>query len=225
MVIIVDCVWQWLNRIEIFCALVNVCWTSFMCAIDIRWKIVIWGISCILYYICIHFFDIDIPSHSLYKIAIYRSQYGRWQRGGNASNICTVLTQLDIKCEFIGSLPNTKMFQFVIDDAVDRGIRMGQCAVHDNYQAPVSTVILNRSTGSRTIVFSSANLPIFTFDDFRKIDLEQYKWIHFEVIYTYFITNSVWWFTIRIVRLEIALKRLKWSTPLLNGMLIIRMER
>lgn len=73
------------------------------------------------------------------------------------------------------------MFQFVIDDAVDRGIQMSNCALHDNYQAPMASVILNDATGSRTIVFSSANLPILTFEDFRKLNFSEYGWIHFEV--------------------------------------------
>lgn len=111
-----------------------------------------------------------------------RSKTGRWQRGGNASNICTVLSQLGASCEFIGSLPNTKSFEFVIDDAQNRGIKMANCVFHDNYQAPVSSVILNETTGTRTIIFSSANLPIFTYDDFLKINLNNYKWIHFEVL-------------------------------------------
>lgn len=36
-------------------------------------------------------------------------------------------------------------------------------------------------TGSRTIVHSNPNLPILTAVDFRKIPLQRYKWIHFEV--------------------------------------------
>lgn len=111
----------------------------------------------------------------------YRSKHGRWQRGGNASNICTVLSQLGEKCEFIGSLPNNKMFQFVIEDCLDRGILMDYCVYHDNPQSPIATVLLNDESGSRTIIFSNPNLPILTFEDFRKVDLRQYKWIHFEV--------------------------------------------
>lgn len=80
----------------------------------------------------------------------------------------------------MGTFSRSKMFQFVIDDCCDRDIRINNCVYHDNCEAPVSSVILNESTGSRTIVHSNPNLPILTFDDFRKICLNDYRWIHFE---------------------------------------------
>lgn len=71
------------------------------------------------------------------------------------------------------------MFRFVIEDFVDRGIRISNCSYHDNCEGPMSSIILNGDR--RTIVFSNPNLPYFLFDDFRKLNLNQYKWIHFEV--------------------------------------------
>uniref|UniRef100_UPI00398F6689 ketohexokinase isoform X3 n=1 Tax=Pristiophorus japonicus TaxID=55135 RepID=UPI00398F6689 len=59
----------------------------------------------------------------------------RWQRGGNASNSCTVLSLLGVPCGFMGSLAPGRV---------------------------------------------SENLPNVTSEDFRKIDLSQYKWIHWE---------------------------------------------
>lgn len=106
---------------------------------------------------------------------------GKWQRGGNASNICTVLRQLGEKCEFLGSLSKSKAFQFLIDDCNERKICIEHCVYHDNCGAPFSSVILNEATGSRTIIHSNPNLPILTFKDFQKVPLNQYKWIHFEV--------------------------------------------
>lgn len=44
----------------------------------------------------------------------------------------------------------------------------------------MSSVLLNETTGSRTIIHAKSNLPMLTFDDFRKICLNHYKWIHFE---------------------------------------------
>ncbi|XP_018543215.1 ketohexokinase isoform X3 [Lates calcarifer] len=58
-----------------------------------------------------------------------------WQRGGNASNSCTVLSLLGASCAFMGSL----------------------------------------STGP-----VAENLPDVTADDFSKVDLHQFKWIHWE---------------------------------------------
>lgn len=72
------------------------------------------------------------------------------------------------------------MFQFVIEDCCDRDIRISNCVYHENCEAPLSSVILNETTGTRTIIHSNPNLPLLTFDDFRKICLNHYKWIHFE---------------------------------------------
>lgn len=112
---------------------------------------------------------------------ILRSQHGRWQRGGNASNICTVLRQLRDKCEFIGTFSTSKAFKFIVDDCIERGICIENCVYHDNCDTPLSSVVLSEDTGSRTIVHSNPNLPILTANDFRKIPLSHYKWIHFEV--------------------------------------------
>ncbi|XP_065487937.1 ketohexokinase isoform X3 [Caloenas nicobarica] len=59
----------------------------------------------------------------------------RWQRGGNASNSCTVLALLGAPCAFMGSLA--------------RG-------------------------------HAAENLPDVTARDFERVDLSQYKWIHWE---------------------------------------------
>lgn len=111
----------------------------------------------------------------------YRAFSGRWQRGGNASNICSVLRQLGAKCEFIGSLSNAKAFSFLTEDCRDRGILIDHCVYHSTSIAPFSSVILNEANGSRTIVHSNPNMPILTADDFYKIPYERYRWIHFEV--------------------------------------------
>lgn len=59
----------------------------------------------------------------------------RWQRGGNASNSCTVISLLGAPCAFMGSLAPGRVAE---------------------------------------------NLPDVTADDFQKVDLSQYKWIHWE---------------------------------------------
>ncbi|XP_027134752.1 ketohexokinase isoform X3 [Larimichthys crocea] len=45
---------------------------------------------------------------------------------------------------------------------------------------PTSVVISNISTGSRTIMHMNRNLPDVTAQDFSKVDLRQFKWIHLE---------------------------------------------
>ncbi|KAG8431780.1 hypothetical protein GDO86_019952 [Hymenochirus boettgeri] len=59
----------------------------------------------------------------------------RWQRGGNASNSCTVLALLGARCSFMGSI------------------------------APG---------------YLAENLPDVCEEDFHRVDLTQYKWIHWE---------------------------------------------
>ncbi|XP_059184665.1 ketohexokinase isoform X2 [Centropristis striata] len=45
---------------------------------------------------------------------------------------------------------------------------------------PTSVVISNISTGSRTILHMNRNLPDVTAEDFSKVDLRKFKWIHWE---------------------------------------------
>ncbi|XP_060789798.1 ketohexokinase-like isoform X3 [Neoarius graeffei] len=73
----------------------------------------------------------------------------RWQRGGNASNSCTILSLLSAPCAFMGSLA----------------------------PGPIAD---NQTSGTRTILHMNRNLPDVSADDFSKVDLSQFKWIHFE---------------------------------------------
>lgn len=45
---------------------------------------------------------------------------------------------------------------------------------------PTSTVIINETSGSRTILHAYRNLPDVSAKDFEKVDLTQFKWIHIE---------------------------------------------
>ncbi|XP_028432110.1 ketohexokinase isoform X4 [Perca flavescens] len=79
----------------------------------------------------------------------------RWQRGGNASNSCTVLSLLGASCAFMGSLsagPVAENITFVVTEQL---------------------LPLPRET-------SQWNLPDVTAEDFSKVDLRQFSWIHWE---------------------------------------------
>ncbi|XP_074065970.1 ketohexokinase isoform X3 [Macrotis lagotis] len=155
----------------------------------------------------------------------------RWQRGGNASNSCTILSLLGAPCAFMGSLAPGHVAEFWHrgQEAV-RGLG-GQCrtwsqqdlrsnVASDTYWAPcqtvpqcgtpptpgsfvlddlrrysvdlrytvsqrvgsipISTVIISAATGSRTILHAHRNLPDVSAKDFEKVDLNRFKWIHFE---------------------------------------------
>ncbi|XP_035897860.1 ketohexokinase-like isoform X2 [Anopheles stephensi] len=109
-----------------------------------------------------------------------RCHASRWQRGGNASNNCTVLANLGARCELLATFSDSKTFQFALDDLRDRNIEFGKCALHHEASVPLSTVWLSLATGTRTIVHSNPDLPELTLEDFRKINLPEYAWIHFE---------------------------------------------
>lgn len=132
------------------------------------------------YKVCVYIYKKFI-SFMFILLFCSRALNGRWQRGGNASNISTVLRQLGTKCEFIGSLSDSKAFSFLTEDCHDRGILIDHCVYHSTPIAPFSSVILNEASGSRTIIHSNPNMPILTADDFCKIPYELYRWIHFEV--------------------------------------------
>ncbi|XP_073525608.1 ketohexokinase-like [Phyllobates terribilis] len=45
---------------------------------------------------------------------------------------------------------------------------------------PCACCLVNINNGSRTVTLYDTNLPDVTAEDFQKVDLEQYKWIHWE---------------------------------------------
>ncbi|XP_055493308.1 ketohexokinase isoform X2 [Leucoraja erinacea] len=104
----------------------------------------------------------------------------KWQRGGNASNSCTVLSLLGASCGFMGSLVPGRISDFIYDDFRRYGIAVPNVIVHTESSFPASIIISNISNGSRTILHTNRNLPNVTPEDFRKVDLSQYKWIHWE---------------------------------------------
>ncbi|XP_035774069.1 ketohexokinase-like [Anopheles albimanus] len=109
-----------------------------------------------------------------------RCQSSRWQRGGNASNNCTVLANLGADCELLASFSDSAQFQFALDDLRRRRIQFTHCPFHRDTEVPLSTVWLSLATGTRTIVHSNPNLPELTVNDFAKCNLKEYGWIHFE---------------------------------------------
>ncbi|XP_077459565.1 ketohexokinase isoform X3 [Stigmatopora argus] len=103
----------------------------------------------------------------------------RWQRGGNASNSCTVLSLLGSPCAFMGSLCAGPVASFILEDfqkfRVDASLLRKRGGA-----APTSIVISNHGTGSRTIVHANSNIAEVTSEDFDAVDLSAFKWIHWE---------------------------------------------
>uniref|UniRef100_UPI0037E99224 ketohexokinase n=1 Tax=Semicossyphus pulcher TaxID=241346 RepID=UPI0037E99224 len=104
----------------------------------------------------------------------------RWQRGGNASNSCTVLSLLGAPSAFMGSLSAGPVADFILEDFQKFHIDVSLVSEHAQCVLPASVVISNISTGSRTILHMNRNLPDVTAEDFSKVDLQQFKWIHWE---------------------------------------------
>lgn len=71
-------------------------------------------------------------------------------------------------------------FSVIVEDFKTSNIFIDNCVYYDTCDAPTSVVIINQSNGSRTIIHCNNNLPELTLDDFKKLDLSQYSWIHFE---------------------------------------------
>nr|Q5RD71.1 RecName: Full=Ketohexokinase; AltName: Full=Hepatic fructokinase [Pongo abelii]CAH90286.1 hypothetical protein [Pongo abelii] len=103
----------------------------------------------------------------------------RWQRGGNASNSCTVLSLLGAPCAFMGSMAPGHV-AFLVADFRRRGVDVSQVAWQSKGDTPSSCCIINNSNGNRTIVLHDTSLPDVSATDFEKVDLTQFKWIHIE---------------------------------------------
>uniref|UniRef100_A0A0K8S602 Carbohydrate kinase PfkB domain-containing protein n=1 Tax=Lygus hesperus TaxID=30085 RepID=A0A0K8S602_LYGHE len=110
-----------------------------------------------------------------------RSIECHWRRGGSASNNCTVLSLLGADCSFFGNVPDNLFWKYAKENFDFYNIDTSHCVTYDgSYEFPLSTVIVNAQNGSRTIVHSNKNLPEIRADDFSKVDLSQFGWIHIE---------------------------------------------
>ncbi len=99
--------------------------------------------------------------------------------GGNAVNTLAVLSILGHQCAFGGVLarePDADRLRLSIERY---GIDLSPCRVETNGKTPTSYICLNIHNGSRTIVHYR-DLPEFACKDFRKIDLTDFDWLHFE---------------------------------------------
>lgn len=104
----------------------------------------------------------------------------RWQRGGNASNSCTILSLLGAPCAFMGSLAPGHAADFVLDDLRRYSVDLRYTVSQTTGSVPISTVIISEASGSRTILHANRNLPDVSAMDFEKVDLNRFKWIHIE---------------------------------------------
>ncbi|KAL7641722.1 UNVERIFIED_CONTAM: hypothetical protein RMT77_007595 [Armadillidium vulgare] len=102
------------------------------------------------------------------------------QRGGNASNNCTVLAILGANPYFCGTISDSDEKKFIEEDFKNYGVEIGYSVVVEGTDCPRSCVLTSLSTGSRTIVHYNKNLRELKLEEFCSIDLSQFSWINFE---------------------------------------------
>ena len=101
------------------------------------------------------------------------------RRGGNCTNTLAVLSRLGHRCAWGGVVAAEPDTQHILDDLNHYRIDLSAVKTLHEGKAPTSYVILNRRNGSRTIVHYR-DLPEFGYEDFARIDLRDYRWLHFE---------------------------------------------
>lgn len=99
--------------------------------------------------------------------------------GGNAANTLVVLAQLGPKCGWAGTLVADAIGRQLADYLVHQDIDISAAEWFETGSMPVSSVILSRQSGSRTITHfrDLAEFPVVAF---KAIDLHSYDWLHFE---------------------------------------------
>ena len=72
-----------------------------------------------------------------------------------------------------------------------RKICYSHCPIVQDIGCPTSVVLLSESTGSRTVIHHNKNDKEITLQDFEKLNLEDYSWIHFEVCLKILFTDNL----------------------------------
>jgi len=106
-----------------------------------------------------------------------RERYVR--RGGNTANTLVVLSQLGVACSWAGTLVDNEDGALIRDDLLSHGVDTGLCHTVERGSVPVSSILVNARTGSRTIIHYR-DLPEYTARDFESVDPGLFDWLHFE---------------------------------------------
>jgi ketohexokinase len=117
----------------------------------------------------------DYPQEDSEQRALARCS----RRGGNAANTLVVLSQLGHRCSWAGTLAGDAAGAQIVASLEGHAINLRWARRYAEAASPVSHILQSRRTASRTIVHFR-DLPEFEADDFAKIDLAPYDWLHFE---------------------------------------------
>ena len=101
------------------------------------------------------------------------------RRGGNCTNTLVVLSQLGHRCAWGGVLAAEQDSGHIRDDLQRYRIDLDAVRILDQSKVPTSYITLNQRNGSRTIVHYR-DLPEFSHEDFLRIVLRDFDWLHFE---------------------------------------------
>uniref|UniRef100_A0AC34GUT1 Carbohydrate kinase PfkB domain-containing protein n=1 Tax=Panagrolaimus sp. ES5 TaxID=591445 RepID=A0AC34GUT1_9BILA len=107
--------------------------------------------------------------------------------GGNAANTATVLTQLTPNIQLCASLPtgNLLLEQLLKEAKIDTTPCFWRQEEEEDkqYSIPQSTVIVNETSATRTVLHYRGDLPEISSAEFQSkfsSGFEEYSWIHFE---------------------------------------------
>lgn len=104
---------------------------------------------------------------------------GQWvSTGGNAANTAKVLAAHRHQCELCCVLAQDSHGDYILDDLAQRGVDL-QRVVRREGTSSTSYILINQQNASRTIVHYR-DLPELSFEDFAKIPVNYYDWLHFE---------------------------------------------
>ncbi|WP_127477564.1 PfkB family carbohydrate kinase [Sulfurivermis fontis] len=101
------------------------------------------------------------------------------RRGGNATNTLVVLSQFGHQCSWAGTLADEPDARLIRADLARHAIDTSAVEWLPRGKVPTSYITLSQRSGSRTIVHYR-DLPEYSFEHFRAIDLTRFDWIHFE---------------------------------------------
>ncbi|XP_042302160.1 ketohexokinase isoform X4 [Sceloporus undulatus] len=71
--------------------------------------------------------------------------------------------------------------RFILADFQRRQVDVAHVVWQGRGETPCACCLVNCANGSRTVTLYDTNLPDVTAADFERVDLSQYKWIHWEV--------------------------------------------
>lgn len=97
--------------------------------------------------------------------------------GGNAANTAIVLAQLGVETYWVGNLAGSA--QLVDQTFARHGVNASLAVRIPDAVMPTSYILLSEATGSRSIVHFR-DMPEYRAEDFLKLDLRGFDWVHFE---------------------------------------------